>query len=65
MDKIKIALKSKGVINIPCKRCGKPFKNDYSGLCMDCAEELGISEVFKVTPEETAKAIKDDTKITK
>jgi DNA-directed RNA polymerase subunit RPC12/RpoP len=30
----------------PCLICGKTFRNDYAGLCMDCADALGVSEVF-------------------
>lgn len=33
------------VINEPCIRCEKPIRADYMGLCMDCADELGISEI--------------------
>lgn len=29
----------------PCITCGKTLRHDYSGLCMDCADELGISEL--------------------
>lgn len=32
---------------IPCKKCGKTIRNDYWGLCMDCADELEISELFE------------------
>ena len=35
------------VIDEPCLRCGIPVRLDYYGLCMDCADELGISELFK------------------
>lgn len=30
----------------PCITCGKTFRNDFSGFCMDCADALGISEIF-------------------
>lgn len=36
--------------NKPCKRCGKAPRNDYGGICMDCADALGISEIFKHHP---------------
>jgi len=29
-----------------CWRCGKPITQYYNILCMDCADELGISEIF-------------------
>ncbi len=33
----------------PCIGCGKTFRYDYAGLCMDCSDELGISELgFKI-----------------
>lgn len=33
-------------IHDPCLICGKKLRNDYAGLCMDCADELGVSEMF-------------------
>lgn len=30
----------------PCLACGKMFRNDYAGLCMDCADTLKVSEIF-------------------
>lgn len=30
----------------PCLICGKKLRNDYAGLCMDCADELEVSELF-------------------
>ena len=33
------------VFNDPCIRCGKPIRADYMGLCMDCADEKGCSEL--------------------
>jgi spermidine synthase len=30
----------------PCFSCGKTLRNDYYGLCMDCADCLGFSELF-------------------
>ena len=51
-------MKSKGIIQgVLCKRCGKTLRHDYNGLCMDCADELKISEVF-----ETSKRYKEDLK---
>lgn len=29
----------------PCLICGKTLRNDYAGLCMDCADELDVSEI--------------------
>jgi len=34
-------------IHDPCLICGKTFRNDYVGLCMDCADALGVSELFQ------------------
>jgi len=33
------------VFNDPCIRCGKSIRADYKGLCMDCADVLGVSEI--------------------
>jgi len=33
-------------IQEPCLVCGKTLRNDYAGLCMDCADGLGVSEIF-------------------
>lgn len=33
-------------IHEPCLVCGKKLRNDYAGLCMDCADSMGISELF-------------------
>jgi hypothetical protein len=30
----------------PCKRCGKTLRYDYDGYCMDCADDLRMSELF-------------------
>lgn len=30
----------------PCLICSKVLRNDYAGLCMDCADSLGVSELF-------------------
>lgn len=30
----------------PCLICGKKRRNDYAGLCMDCADSLGVSELY-------------------
>ena len=30
----------------PCLICGKTWRNDYAGLCMDCSDCLGLSELF-------------------
>ena len=31
----------------PCLICGKKLRNDYAGLCMDCADSLGVSELYR------------------
>jgi hypothetical protein len=50
-------LQNKGVVgNSPCLRCGKTLRADYNGICMDCADELGISEFSK---DKTRKQIQD------
>lgn len=33
----------------PCLICGKTIRNDYAGLCMDCADGIGLSELFMET----------------
>ncbi len=41
-------MKSKGfIIGVPCKRCSKTVRADYWGVCMDCADDMGVSEVFE------------------
>ena len=41
-------MRSKGIVfGNPCSKCGKPLRHDYDGLCMDCADELGVSELFE------------------
>lgn len=30
----------------PCLICGKAFRYDYAGLCLDCSDGLGVSEMF-------------------
>ncbi len=30
----------------PCFMCAKTLRNDFGGLCMDCADQLGVSEMF-------------------
>lgn len=30
----------------PCLTCGKTIRHDYGGFCMDCADMLGLSEMF-------------------
>ena len=30
----------------PCLNCGKTLRSDYSGLCMDCADNLMLSEMW-------------------
>lgn len=31
----------------PCLVCGKTIRFDYAGLCMDCADLLGVSEMWR------------------
>ncbi len=31
----------------PCLICGKKLRNDYAGLCIDCANSLGVSEIYR------------------
>lgn len=33
-------------VHDPCLICGKKLRNDYAGLCMDCADSMKISEMF-------------------
>ena len=37
-----------GGLNIydPCYVCAKTLRCDFNGLCLDCADELGVSEMF-------------------
>ncbi len=44
-----------GVDMPPCLRCGKTFRNDFGGFCMDCADVLGISELFLKSPPKGVK----------
>lgn len=40
-------LPSAGIgIHEPCLICSKKLRHDYAGLCMDCADGLGVSELF-------------------
>lgn len=59
---IEIALKNTGVSDEPCRRCGKTPRMNYKGLCMDCADELGISELFPQSPEQYNHSIVQDMK---
>lgn len=34
----------------PCLICGKKLRSDYAGLCMDCSDSMGLSEVFLKSP---------------
>jgi len=41
------ARKNEGLqLTTPCLTCGKTNRNDFGGFCMDCADNLGISELF-------------------
>ena len=33
-------------IHEPCLICGKILRTDYAGLCMDCADEMEVSELY-------------------
>ncbi len=33
-------------VHEPCLICGKKLRYDYAGLCMDCADFLGVSEPY-------------------
>lgn len=47
-------IESKGfAVYPPCITCGKIFRNDYGGLCMDCADGLNISELFAMNNKES------------
>ncbi|MCJ7768445.1 hypothetical protein MUP79_08645 [Candidatus Bathyarchaeota archaeon] len=63
-DEIKLMLQNLGIQTEgkPCVRCGKVMRSDYHGFCMDCADEIEISELFESTPEELRKKIADDLK---
>lgn len=52
-DRIKLKLPKEPVLEPgfpavydPCLICGKKIRNDYAGLCMDCADDLGVSELY-------------------
>ena len=47
-----------------CWRCGKPITQYYNILCMDCADEIGISEIFlkNKSEEEIKKIVKEKIK---
>jgi hypothetical protein len=34
------------VMDFPCQRCGKII-SQYGGLCMDCADEMSLSELYE------------------
>jgi len=36
----------------PCLICGKTFRYDYAGLCMDCADDMEVSEVYAKTQKQ-------------
>lgn len=52
LDRVKAKLPRSPVDSIgfgslpPCLVCGKTFRHDYAGLCMDCADSLGVSSLF-------------------
>lgn len=46
LPKEPIALTGLPAIYEPCLICGKTLRNDYAGLCCDCADELEVSEMF-------------------
>lgn len=46
LPKSPVAEPGKPAVYPPCLVCGKTIRNDYAGLCMDCADTLGVSELF-------------------
>jgi len=38
------------IIDEPCNKCGKRPRDDFDGLCMDCADSLGVSDLFSRDP---------------
>ncbi len=32
----------------PCASCGKTTRKDFSGLCMDCADDMGLTKFAKI-----------------
>jgi len=53
-DRVKLKLPKEPVLEPgfpgvydPCLICGKVLRNDYAGLCMDCADGLGVSELYR------------------
>jgi len=44
------------IVTEPCLICGKVLRADYAGLCMDCADGLGLSELF--LPDEVLEGLK-------
>lgn len=55
MEELKIPIDKDG-----CVRCGKVIRIDYSGFCMDCADDMGISEMFANDVEKMKARIKKD-----
>lgn len=51
-------------IGSTCWRCGKPIVQYYNILCMDCADELGISEIFlrRKSEKEIKKIVREKVK---
>ncbi len=53
LDRVRGKLPTKpvlpGLIGIhePCILCSKVLRNDYAGMCMDCADMIGVSELFR------------------
>ena len=43
------------IIGIPCSLCGKRMRHNYKigkfSICMDCADELCVSEIFENHPK--------------
>ena len=36
-----------GMTNSPCLVCSKTLRHDFAGLCMDCADLFGVSDLFQ------------------
>ena len=57
---VKVKIHTGLEIGKTCWRCGKKVVQYYNILCMDCADELGISEIFKPKLEDVKKKIEED-----
>jgi len=46
LPKEPIELTGLSAVREPCLICGKKLRNDYAGLCCDCADYMEVSELF-------------------